>query len=169
VPTRIRRSRQDKDRGFTLIELLVVIIIIGILAAIAIPVFINQRKKGYDAQAKSDLRNMATAEESYVVDAPVAYVTCASAAACAATGALGGYGFKTSPTVHVAVVADTNKGYCAVSQSQSGNYYIYDSEAGGFQPYASTTPPTAVNDGISVGACATPNLVSGTTPYPSPA
>ena len=51
---------EEREGGFTLIELLVVIIIIGILAAIAIPVFLNQRKKGYDAQAKSDARNMAT-------------------------------------------------------------------------------------------------------------
>ena len=65
---RIRKSMEEKDEGFTLIELLVVIIIIGILAAIAIPVFLNQRKKGYDAQAKSDLRNMATAEETYFTD-----------------------------------------------------------------------------------------------------
>ena len=52
---RIRKSMEEKDQGFTLIELLVVIIIIGILAAIAIPVFLNQRKKAVDASIKSDL------------------------------------------------------------------------------------------------------------------
>ena len=65
---RLRKSMDEKDQGFTLIELLVVIIIIGILAAIAIPVFLNQRQKGWDAQAKSDLKNMATAQETYLTD-----------------------------------------------------------------------------------------------------
>ena len=62
---RIRKAMDEKDEGFTLIELLVVIIIIGILAAIAIPVFLNQRKKGYDASEKSDLRTVANEMETY--------------------------------------------------------------------------------------------------------
>jgi len=57
-----------KSRGFTLIELLIVVVIIGILAAIAIPKFANTKQKAYVAQMKSDLKNLATAEEAYFYD-----------------------------------------------------------------------------------------------------
>ena len=63
------------QKGFTLIELLVVIAIIGILAAIAIPQFAEYRQRGFDARAKSDLRNVAAAEEAYFADNE-AYVDC---------------------------------------------------------------------------------------------
>jgi type IV pilus assembly protein PilA len=63
----IRRRVQD-EKGFTLIELLVVILIIGILAAIAIPSFISQKDKANDAAAKSYVRNEQTAEETYYTD-----------------------------------------------------------------------------------------------------
>lgn len=63
-----------KSRGFTLIELLIVVVIIGILAAIAIPKFTNTKQKAYVAQMKSDLKNLATAQEAYFYDS-TAYTT----------------------------------------------------------------------------------------------
>src|SRR3954462_2477419 len=62
------RQRSKEEGGFTLIELLVVILIIGILAAIAIPSFINQRGKSQDAEAKSNARTAQTAMETYFTD-----------------------------------------------------------------------------------------------------
>src|SRR5471032_789207 len=61
-------------KGFTLIELLIVVVIIGILAAIAIPKFANTKTKAYTAAMKSDLRNLVTAEESFFADS-TKYVT----------------------------------------------------------------------------------------------
>src|ERR1700758_1846354 len=62
------RQRSSDEGGFTLIELLVVILIIGILAAIAIPSFLNQKGKANDAAAKSQVKTLQTAIETYATD-----------------------------------------------------------------------------------------------------
>jgi len=70
----MNRLRLKNESGFTLIELLVVVAIIGILAAIAIPQFSAYRKRGYEAQVKSDLRNAAVAEEAIFAQNGTTYV-----------------------------------------------------------------------------------------------
>jgi type IV pilus assembly protein PilA len=124
---RIRKAREEE--GFTLIELLVVMIIIGILAAIAIPVFLNQRKSGYDAGAKSDARNAATAEETYYTDNQN-YVGAANLAA--AVTALGPSGWKNSAhTTDVSIAltpaTGTAQSYLITATSESGKKFCYDS------------------------------------------
>ena len=127
---RIRKA-QEENEGFTLIELLVVIIIIGILAAIAIPVFLNQRQKGYDAQAKSDLRNVATLQETYLTDNNVYAPTIGTLT-----------DFKASPNAVTTVVSVRGTGgadsYCLKSVSKSGTSWYYDSATGGLLAKGST-------------------------------
>jgi prepilin-type N-terminal cleavage/methylation domain-containing protein len=72
VIARIRKSMDERDGGFTLVELLVVMIIIGILAAIAIPVFLSQQKKARDTSAKADVSTIGKAITSYYVDGTAA-------------------------------------------------------------------------------------------------
>ena len=76
----IAARHEEDEKGFTLIELLVVILIIGVLAAIAIPAFLNQRQSAWEAQVKSDVANAIIAAESLAVDNNGSYATLTDAA-----------------------------------------------------------------------------------------
>ena len=151
MSTRVRRSLQDRDKGFTLIELLVVIIIIGILAAIAIPVFLNQRKKAIDASMKADLKSAAQAVEASLTDNPV----------------LGSNVFPTSfkaskgNTITMAYYdnATWRGNYCIrvtnPNSSKGSGYMYYYNEYGGLMPFTGITVPMGVcseDSGIGSGA-----------------
>lgn len=119
------------DEGFTLIELLVVIIIIGILAAIAIPVYFAQRDRAYDSAAKSDLRNLAQFEETLL----------------AGTNTYGSFtdlsndNMTVRPTRLVTLTINYNgsTGYCLSAKHANGTTtWYYDSLGGGIQPKGST-------------------------------
>jgi type IV pilus assembly protein PilA len=134
-------ARVRGDRGFTLIELLVVILIIGILAAIALPAFLNQRSKAHDANAKEAVRTAQTAMETYYTD----HQTYAGADVSALTG-IEPTLLKAAQTVAsggnaLTVSNQTSNGYqlTVTSQGTGANTFTIATTAGGVVTRSCTT------------------------------
>ena len=132
----VKRARdrvRNDESGFTLIELLVVVIIIGILAAIAIPTFLNQRKKGWESAVKSDLRNHAIVMETHLTDGGT-YVGSPAPAA-------------SSPDVTLTVPVATIDAYCiqGVHAKNSGDIWSLRPGGAGLTKAACSTATTTAN------------------------
>jgi prepilin-type N-terminal cleavage/methylation domain-containing protein len=123
-----RRQHTDSARtGFTLIELLVVVVILGILATIAIPKFANTKGKAEAAALRSDLRNLATAEEAYFYDNAI-YAT-----------SLGSLDYNMSPGVTISISSADATGWSAAATHPAASPGTCAVFYGGVSPVAPAT------------------------------
>jgi type IV pilus assembly protein PilA len=141
------RSRAEDEKGFTLIELLVVILIIGILAAIAIPSFLNQKTKASDASAKELARTAQTAAETYATDHNGSYTGMDATALATIEPTIQTAAANNNAYLSGVTVTATGDGYSVTSTSNSSNTYTITRNSNGTVQRTCTPTSTGANSG----------------------